>query len=65
MSVQIPIVLVTIKGTFKVLPRWRHKIYPGRIEIEVLKYFSLIPGKWQVEELKNELESYFRENLGL
>ena len=65
MSVQIPIVLITIRGTFKVLPRWRHKIYPGRIEIDVLKYFSLIPGKWQIEDLKKELESYFKENLGL
>jgi 1-acyl-sn-glycerol-3-phosphate acyltransferase len=65
MSVQIPIVIVTIKGSFNVLPRWTHRISQGKIEIEVLRYFSLIPGKWQVEDLKNELELYFKENLSL
>jgi 1-acyl-sn-glycerol-3-phosphate acyltransferase len=61
MSVQIPIVIVTIKGTFNVLPRWTHRLYPGEIEIEVQRYFSLLPGKWGIEDLKNELELYFKE----
>ena len=65
MSVQIPIVIVLIKGSFNVLPRWTHKISPGKIEIEVLKYFSLIPGKWRIEDLKKEIELHFKENLSL
>jgi 1-acyl-sn-glycerol-3-phosphate acyltransferase len=61
MSVQVPVVVVTIKGAYTVLPRWTHKINPGRIQIEVQRGFSLIPGRWKIEDLKAELESYFME----
>jgi 1-acyl-sn-glycerol-3-phosphate acyltransferase len=61
MSVQIPIIVVTIKGAYAVLPRWTHKINPGQIKVEVQRSLSLIPGMWQIEELKSELESYFKE----
>jgi 1-acyl-sn-glycerol-3-phosphate acyltransferase len=61
LSVQVPIVVASIKGAYKVLPRWTHKVHAGKIEINVQKSFSLIPGKWNIEELKRELESYFRE----
>jgi 1-acyl-sn-glycerol-3-phosphate acyltransferase len=63
MSVQVPIVLVSIKGTFNVLPRWARRLNPGKIEIEVQKCFSLVPGRWRIEDLKNELEFYFKETL--
>lgn len=59
LSVQIPITIVSIKGAYSVLPRWTHKICPGRIELNVQRTFSLLPGKWNIGELKNELESYF------
>jgi len=65
MSVQIPIVLVSIKGAFNVLPRWSHKLKQGKIEIEVQRCLSLIPGRWQIKDFKNELEFYFKENLSL
>jgi 1-acyl-sn-glycerol-3-phosphate acyltransferase len=61
LSVQIPIVIVTIKGAFNVLPRWSHRLNQGKIEIEVQRCFSLIPKRWQIEELKKELELYFKE----
>jgi 1-acyl-sn-glycerol-3-phosphate acyltransferase len=61
MSVQIPIIVVTIKGAYTVLPRWTHKISPGKIKVEVQRSFSLIPGMWQIEDLKSELESYFKQ----
>jgi 1-acyl-sn-glycerol-3-phosphate acyltransferase len=61
LSVQIPITIVSIKGAYSVLPRWTHKIYPGRIRINVQRTFSILPGKWNIDELKNELESYFTE----
>ncbi len=61
MSVQIPIVLLSIKGTYNVLPRWTHRLNPGQIKIEVQRCFSLIPGRWRIEDLKEELELYFRE----
>jgi 1-acyl-sn-glycerol-3-phosphate acyltransferase len=58
MAIQIPIVVATIRGAFDVLPRWSHKINRGQMEIEVQRFFSLLPGAWQVEALKEELESY-------
>jgi 1-acyl-sn-glycerol-3-phosphate acyltransferase len=61
MSVQIPIVLVLIKGAYNVLPRWTHKLNPGQIKIEVQRCFSLIPGRWRIEDLKEELELYFKK----
>ena len=61
LSVQIPIVIVTIKGAFNVLPRWTHKLNQGQIEIEVQRCFSLVPDRWRIEELKEELELYFKE----
>ena len=61
MSVQIPIVIISITGAYNVLPRWTHKIFPGKIRIDVQKCFSLLPGKWQIEELKEEIESHFLE----
>ena len=61
MSVQIPIVIMSIKGAFTVLPRWTHKLNPGEIKIEVQRCFSLCPGKWKIEDLKKELELYFKE----
>ena len=60
MSVQVPIVLVKISGAYDVLPRWTHKIQKGEIKIEVQRCFSLIPGAWDLEELKDELEDYYR-----
>ena len=65
MSVQVPIVLVSIKGAFNVLPRWSHKLKQSKIEIEVQRCLSLIPGRWQIEDFKNELEFYFKEILSL
>jgi 1-acyl-sn-glycerol-3-phosphate acyltransferase len=61
MSVQIPIVIVSIKGAYAVLPRWTHGINQGQINIEIQRCFTLIPGRWQIEDLKKELESYFME----
>ena len=61
LSVQVPIVVASIKGAYKVLPRWTHKIHSGKIDINVQTCFSLIPGKWNIEDLKRELESYFQE----
>jgi 1-acyl-sn-glycerol-3-phosphate acyltransferase len=60
LSVQIPVVIVTIKGAYNVLPRWTHKINPGQIKARVQRCFSLIPGRWQIEDLKEELESFFK-----
>jgi 1-acyl-sn-glycerol-3-phosphate acyltransferase len=60
LSVQVPVVIVTIKGAYNVLPRWTHKINPGQIKAGVQRCFSLIPGRWQIEDLKEELESYFK-----
>ena len=59
MSVQIPIVVVKIEGAFKILPRWTHRLQPGTVKIKVLRCFSLLPGKWDLSDLKNELESYY------
>jgi len=59
LSVQIPIVIVTIKGAYNVLPRWTHKINSAKIDISVQRCFSPIPGRWQIEEFKKEIESYF------
>jgi 1-acyl-sn-glycerol-3-phosphate acyltransferase len=60
-SVQVPIVIVSIEGAYTVLPRWTRKINPGQIKIEVQRCFSLRPGMWQIEDLKNEVESFFKE----
>jgi 1-acyl-sn-glycerol-3-phosphate acyltransferase len=61
MSVQVPIVIVSVKGAFDVLPRWRHRINPGKIHVSVKRCFSLLPMGWQIEDLKKEIESYFIE----
>jgi len=60
-SVQVPIVIVSITGAYTVLPRWTHRLNPGRIKIEVQRCFSLRPGMWQIEDLKNEVELFFKE----
>jgi 1-acyl-sn-glycerol-3-phosphate acyltransferase len=61
LSVQVPIIIMSIQGAYTVLPRWSHKINPGQIKIDVQRCFSLRPGKWQIEDLKNEVESFFKE----
>jgi 1-acyl-sn-glycerol-3-phosphate acyltransferase len=61
MSVQVPIVIMSITGAYDVLPRWTHKILPGQIKIEVQNCFSLLPERWTVADLKKDLESYFLE----
>jgi 1-acyl-sn-glycerol-3-phosphate acyltransferase len=60
LSVQVPIVIAKISGAFDLLPRWSHKIRKGSIAINIMKSFSISPGKWSVEELKDELENLYR-----
>ena len=59
MSVQIPVVVVKIEGAFGILPRWTHRLQPGKMTIKVLRCLSLLPGKWTLKDLKKELESYY------
>ena len=59
-SIQIPVVVLKIDGAFKILPRWSHRLHPGTITIKVQRCFSLLPGRWDLVDLKNELESYYK-----
>jgi 1-acyl-sn-glycerol-3-phosphate acyltransferase len=59
LSVQVPLVLVKIKGAFNLLPRWSHRLRSGTIRIEVLRCLSLRPGQWDVTSLKDMLESSY------
>ena len=59
LSVQVPLVIVRIYGGFNVLPRWSHRFAKGELKIVVQRCVSLLPGKWTVRDLKENLESYF------
>jgi 1-acyl-sn-glycerol-3-phosphate acyltransferase len=59
LSAQVPVVVVRILGGYQILPRWSKKIMKGKMCITVERSFSLLPGKWQIEDLKQMLESFF------
>ncbi len=60
LSAQVPVVVVNIKGGYRILPRWSKRHLKGEMVIDVMKCFSLLPGEWNLQDLKASLESSFQ-----
>jgi hypothetical protein len=54
-------VLAKIEGAFNLLPRWSHHLRKGTVQIKIQCCLSLLPDRWTTADLKNMLESYYRD----
>ena len=60
-SIQVPIVLAKIEGAFNLLPRWSPHLRKGTVQIKIQCCLSLLPDRWTTADLKDMLESYYRD----